>query len=99
MSALANMPARLADLEIDMDNRAKRRDRKAQRRAFGLPAGRVRDLVSFLAFTYGAVLPDDDDGRDAFSFLAHHVARLIGDAGRNVRAHARHWSLDGRRRA
>jgi hypothetical protein len=81
----------IADLEIDMDNRAKRRDREARKRAFGLPAGRVRDLVRFFNFTYVEAMPDDDAGREDFFILAHHVARLSGDAERNIRAHARQW--------
>jgi hypothetical protein len=79
----------IADLEIEMDNRAKRRDRKVGKRTFAIPAGRVRDLVHFFSFTYGPVLPDDDAGRDDLFILAHHVAKLNGDPARNVSAHAR----------
>jgi len=53
MSALPDMLAGLADLEIHMNNRARRRDREARKSPFNLPAGRVRDLVSFLGFTCG----------------------------------------------
>jgi hypothetical protein len=76
------------DRLIDMDNRAKRRDRETRGGAFGLPAGRVRDLVRFFAFTYGEALPDDGAGREDVFILAHHVARLSGDAKRNIRAQA-----------
>jgi hypothetical protein len=80
-----------ADRLIDIQNRAARRDWEAHRRAFGLPAGRVRDLVRFFAFTYGAALPDDDGGRDDFFILAHHAARLNGEPERNIRNHAWEW--------
>jgi len=85
------MMDRLADQLIEIENRAARRDREARRRAFPLPAGRVRDVVRFFAFTYGDAMPDDDAGREDFFILAHHVARLNGDPARNVESYARQW--------
>lgn len=85
------MMDRLADQLIEIENRAARRDREARRRAFALPAGRVRDVVRFFAFTYGDAMPDDDAGREDFFILAHHVARLNGDPARNVESYARQW--------
>ena len=49
----------------------------------------MRGLVAFLAFTYGAELPDDDAGREDLFILAHHVARLNGDQTRNIANYAR----------
>jgi hypothetical protein len=81
--------ARRLDALIEIENRAARRDREA--RAFALPAGRVRDLVRFFAFTYGEGMPDDDGGRDDAFILAQHVARLNGDPASNVARHVRQW--------
>ena len=82
----------IADRLVDIENGAARRDRKAKRGGgFGFPAGRVRDLTRFFAFTYGGELPDDDAGRESFFVLAAHVARLNGDPERNVRRYAETW--------
>jgi hypothetical protein len=78
------------DALIEIENRARLRDRRA-RRTFGLPAGRTRDLTRFFAFTYSDALPDDDGGREDFLILAHHVARLNGDPARNIIGHADRW--------
>ncbi len=87
----ATIEAKLADKLADIENRARRRDREARRRAFGFTTGRVRDLVRFLAFTYGDAMPDDDAGRDDFFILAQHVAGLNGDPARNIVRYVIQW--------
>jgi hypothetical protein len=82
---------------IDLDNRAKRRDRNRRRggardgESFGLPAARVRDLVSLFAARYGDQFPDDDAGREDFEILAVHVLGLKGDRSRNLKKYAARW--------
>jgi hypothetical protein len=79
---------------IDIDNRAKRRDRDRKRRdssGFGLHAARVHDLESLLAARYGAELSNDDVGLEDFEILTIHVLGLKGDVGRNLKRYAARW--------
>ena len=58
---------RRADLLGEIENRAARRDREAQRRGgFGLRAWRVRDLIRFFCFNYDSELPDHDAWCECF---------------------------------
>lgn len=89
---------RRAALLDGIEQRARERDRQA-RFALGMPAGRVHDLTVLFADTYGDVLPNNERGRDALFILAHHVARLRGDAELNIRRYAGAWApwlADGR---
>ncbi len=45
----------------------------------------------FFAYTSGAILPDDDAGRDDVLILAQHAARLNGDPARNIAGHVQQW--------
>ena len=78
----------IGDKYVDLENRARKRDRGSG--GLCLPERRVRDLTRFFSFTYGG-LPDDDAGRDLFFVLAQHVTSLNGDPERNVRDYAAAW--------
>ena len=78
----------IGDKYVDMENRARKRDRGTG--GLCLPERRVRDLTRFFAFTYGG-LPDDDAGRDLFFVLAHHVTSLDGDPENSIRDYAAAW--------
>jgi hypothetical protein len=76
------------DKLIDIENRARQRDRRAN----GFPAGRVCDLQMWFTFHYGEQLPEDDAGRDDFYILAQHIARLNGRVVENICRYAKKWA-------
>lgn len=78
MSTLHNTPARLAGLEIDMANRAKRRDREARKFTGFSKAGKTANELR-LIYRDGGGLDDDRQGRAMFSILLHTIANTGGD--------------------
>jgi hypothetical protein len=53
---------------------------------------RLRELERIFSSRYGAVLPDDDSGRDDVQIAAHHIAHMGPDAERHIAAWAGLWA-------
>jgi hypothetical protein len=60
------------------------RRHRQKHKPFSMAALRCAEISRLLVNRYGAILPDDDAGRDDARLMAHHLGRLSGDQRRRI---------------
>jgi hypothetical protein len=84
------------DAYIDLNNRAKARDRKcrsAPTKAELRARWRKREIERWLLGEYGRPLPDDDHGREDFAILVNEIVQAgLRDPGATANAAASAWA-------
>ena len=74
------------------------REQQRKRRFITIPLDRriayfrLRELERIFASRYGAILPDDDAGRDDLRIALHHIAHQIGDVVGKMVRWSRRWA-------
>jgi hypothetical protein len=87
-----NTPERLAGLEIDMENRARRRDLEARKRNGFSKATKTASELRLIYRDRGRTLEDDRQGRGLFAILLHTIANTGGDVAAKMTAAMREFA-------
>jgi hypothetical protein len=83
--------ARQAVLKVQRRHERKR-PKRSEAHDVRLARVRLLELAALFAHRWGAVLPEDDAGRDDAKFLAHHARTLPGDQRANISGHLARWA-------